>query len=462
MAEAGLVERLEGAPPRASIADVLSDAGISRPIVFGALATSMGAVGGAAGSIAFLAAIEIGTVTQNQDRSGVFVDGTGAFWACVGGVIALAGAFAAGIAYASFDSQAIRRKLVEYRRAVEAWRAGVQRRIDTAISALREIKTRNEERDNAFEVGFIAGRQWVADSFADLAAERDSVREFVLRNKPHPGISSAAVVRESKAEKRLLAAENRLLKMQLASYEEYFPELVDYRELVLDEAREFVLAEGLAEVDPVLRFLTQDEYRGLSNAERNQLALDRYKRKSKSDWEIGRLYERKIGYAYEKDGWRVTFEGAIKGLADFGRDLIVHRNGEYRVIQCKNWSSSKLIREKHIFQLFGTTVMFRITNGLAAPQVRAVFCTTTQLSPEALAVADELGVQVERTPMSDFPMIKCNVTADGQRIYHLPFDQMYDKVVIGNRTGESYVPSVVEAEQLGFRRAYRWRPDGPK
>jgi hypothetical protein len=48
----------------------------------------------------------------------------------------------------------------------------------------------------------------------------------------------------------------------------------------------------------------------------------------------------------------------------------------------------------------------------------------------------------------------------GERIYHLPFDQMYDRTVIGNMPGERYVHTVREAEGLGFRRAFRWRPDG--
>jgi hypothetical protein len=35
-------------------------------------------------------------------------------------------------------------------------------------------------------------------------------------------------------------------------------------------------------------------------------------------------------------------------------------------------------------------------------------------------------------------------------------DQMYDKVIIGDEKGECYVSTVKEAEDLGFRRAWRW------
>ena len=55
-------------------------------------------------------------------------------------------------------------------------------------------------------------------------------------------------------------------------------------------------------------------------------------------------------------------------------------------------------------------------------------------------------------------MIKCNISPTTQeRIYHLPFDQQYDKAVIGNVPGEFYADTVAEAEAAGFRRAFRWR-----
>jgi hypothetical protein len=44
-----------------------------------------------------------------------------------------------------------------------------------------------------------------------------------------------------------------------------------------------------------------------------------------------------------------------------------------------------------------------------------------------------------------------------ERIYHLPFDQQYDTTLIEPTRGERYVATVAEAEELGFRRAWRWR-----
>lgn len=46
---------------------------------------------------------------------------------------------------------------------------------------------------------------------------------------------------------------------------------------------------------------------------------------------------------------------------------------------------------------------------------------------------------------------------EGGKIYHLPFDQQYDKVKIEKNKGEFYCSTVQEAEKAGFRRAYRWK-----
>jgi hypothetical protein len=100
----------------------------------------------------------------------------------------------------------------------------------------------------------------------------------------------------------------------------------------------------------------EQEYRHLSTAERNQRALDRYLARGKSSWEIGRVYERYVGFVYETAGWSVVFQGAIKGFEDFGRDLICTNRLDVHIVQAKCWSHLKVIREKHIFQLFGTTV----------------------------------------------------------------------------------------------------------
>jgi hypothetical protein len=58
---------------------------------------------------------------------------------------------------------------------------------------------------------------------------------------------------------------------------------------------------------------------------------------------------------------------------------------------------------------------------------------------------------------ASYPCIKCNVSmGSGDRIYHLPFGQMYDTTVVHAGRGEFYARTIAAAEKAGFRRAYRW------
>ncbi|OQC05308.1 MAG: Restriction endonuclease [Candidatus Hydrogenedentes bacterium ADurb.Bin101] len=327
------------------------------------------------------------------------------------------------------------------------------------VIARKRIQNTLQERDEAFLNSHAQGRQWLADFIAEARAEIDKQLEDHLRYKPHPARKSAEVVKDIRKEKRYLQSRLTFLEYQLRAYEEYFPFLEEYRDAILDDR--FGLSaqadniQQLESIDPVHLLLGKDEFDQLSTAQRNQLALDRYLSRSKSNWEIGRLYERYIGYLYESRGWKVVFNGAIKGFEDFGRDLICTCDGKTEVVQAKCWSREKVIREKHIFQLFGTYIHFRKGS---IGNVVAVFITTTELSPEAIEVAEALGIRVDRIPLTtDYPMIKCNISGrTREKIYHLPFDQQYDRVVIGDRDGEFYAATIEEAEAKGFRRAWRY------
>jgi hypothetical protein len=95
---------------------------------------------------------------------------------------------------------------------------------------------------------------------------------------------------------------------------------------------------------------------------------------------------------------------------------------------------------------------------LAAGDIAAVFYTSTSLSPTARNFAQALGIHIhEQVAIGAYPMIKCHIsTASGEKIYHLPFDQMYDRTKL-DKGGEFYAMTVAEAEAKGFRRAWRWR-----
>ena len=87
-----------------------------------------------------------------------------------------------------------------------------------------------------------------------------------------------------------------------------------------------------------------------------------------------------------------------------------------------------------------------------------MLATTTSLSEVATEVAQVLGIKVAPISLpSTYPIIKCNISsATNEKIYHLPFDQQYDRTQI-SRSGECYVTTVKDAEKLGFRRAWRFR-----
>ena len=70
----------------------------------------------------------------------------------------------------------------------------------------------------------------------------------------------------------------------------------------------------------------------------------------------------------------------------------------------------------------------------------------------------ELNIELKEKMKMDkqYPCIKCNISVKGEKIYHLPFDQQYDRTKITPKKGDLYVATVAEAEAAGFRRAKKW------
>lgn len=310
----------------------------------------------------------------------------------------------------------------------------------------------------AFETSYIHGRKWLAEYIAEAFAAPEAAAARELENKKHPAQKAADEVRRVSAEKKALRVRLKYLEYAIKTYHEYFPVLEEYSDDILNEVATLELEDDDApDADRVARYISKEEYAQLSTTQRNQLALDKWKARRKSNVEIGRLYERYLGYLYEQDGWAVTFIGALEGLEDMGRDLLCVRDDEVHVVQAKYWSKHKTIHEKHIFQLYGTSLLVpRTHTELQDKCITPIFASTTALSETALWAAKALDVQVRSIDMvQDYPVIKCNINGDS-RIYHLPFDQQYDRVRIIPPKGELYVKTVAEAEAKGFRRAKRY------
>lgn len=266
-------------------------------------------------------------------------------------------------------------------------------------------------------------------------------------------------IREIQKDARAMVEKNKEAQYQLAYLLEIFPALSDIIEC--DSKRLPVIGvSALSDYDGVRDYLSKAEYAALSTTQRNQLALDRYRNSfKKSKWQIGRDYEQYIGYKCRQIGYEVDDVGTYMKLEDLGRDIIAKKGDEVLIIQCKYWSSIKQIHEKHITQLYGTMISYCVENHVEQSRVKGVLVTNIQLSEMAKKMASYLDIKyAESVEMGAYPCIKCNIGHDefGEtKIYHLPFDQMYDATKI-KKKGEFYAMTVAEAEAAGFRRAFKW------
>ncbi len=324
------------------------------------------------------------------------------------------------------------------------------------------------------------GFPWLAGAYADYFYLRDIEKADYLSRKRRPATKAAEELRQIARERRSSEKAARV-SAYLIDYCRYLaPWLDEY--IGLDSQELDAIIKNIhgswekqeEEIDDeVKRNLGPEKYKHLTPTERLQKKLDWYWQKpQKLNWQIGRDYERYIGYLYETKGWQVDYHGK-KGFEDLGRDLICKKGEQIEIVQCKRWAKDKLIHEKHIYYLFGTTVEYFLENfdiksqkiqlsmfpnliqeGNVIPKI----VTTIEVSPKAEQVSNILGVVVEKVQFDpNYPSVKCNVALkNGEKIFHLPFDQQYDNVLIKDELLECYVKTIAEAEALGFRHAYRW------
>ena len=224
------------------------------------------------------------------------------------------------------------------------------------------------------------------------------------------------------------------------------------------------------ETDRVANYLSQEEWQKLTPIQRNQLALDRYALRDKDNLTIGLEYEMYAEHVLQMKGFKTIPHGIINGVNDLGRDIIAWKEDMCEplssenidifsdtyvyIIQCKLRSQENVIHENVICQVYGPAIEYEIEH----PEKQAIptICTNVPLSETAQKFAERLKVFVITMQMGEFPRIKCNIN-NGEKIYHLPFDQQYWRTQI-NKTGECYAWTVQEAEDKGFRRAMRHNP----
>lgn len=218
---------------------------------------------------------------------------------------------------------------------------------------------------------------------------------------------------------------------------------------------------GIDEYKIMRPYISNDEFSNLPRCQRNQLALSRYNAAPKTDYEVGLTYERFIGYLFELQDYEVRYHGALNKFKDKGIDLYALKKKEVLVIQCKRWSKDTIINEGTIIKLSGSMNISK--NKFPKRDIKGILYTTTQVSDEAKKEALKLNIAIyENFAIKEYPIIKCNLSEMGEKIYHLPFDQQYDKTFITLSKGDFYATTVEEAENLGFRHAHKWKPEKKK
>lgn len=279
-----------------------------------------------------------------------------------------------------------------------------------------------------------------------------------LINKPRPIRPETAVAFKEKLNKETKLYYRNWQEAKLKY--EYLLDLYQITDEDLEE-EESTEEESTEEDVTEQNFLTNEEYQRLSTAEKSDLALKRYNARAKSIKRIGYDYELYCGYWLKTEARcrKIIQFGEQEGKKDHGRDIIAFDEQTTYIVQCKRWQQDKVIHEKHIFQLFGSTVEYCIAHQIPVTEIgktiKPLFLTTAKYSNDAEKFAKELNVTLRYLPQGIYPQIKCNISANGEKIYHLPFDQQYNTTIIEEMKGEFFEWSAKDAESKGFRRAMR-------
>lgn len=328
---------------------------------------------------------------------------------------------------------------------------------EQTIDRLRKI-------NDIYQASFIEKANGFTTVFDGLRAIQEFLDNRIITemlSKPRPALKTTEQLKEHSRLKREAQKEARINRSIIEYYEKMYPELIEIRENELESSEpERVIDVAYTEKekeDPVSQFISKIEYDKLSSSERNQLALDRYWKRRHSSVHLGKMYERYVGYLFEKDGYDVEYVGISKKLKDMERDLICTKGKTIVVVQCKYWSKHKNVYENRVFQHFGTVYEYKQQH--KEKRVTGALYSTTEVAEDAKNIAKILKIKVVENHTFDksYPCIKCNIGRDGAKIYHLPFDQQYDNIKIEPSKGEFYAATIKEAEKAGFRHAYRFK-----
>lgn len=165
--------------------------------------------------------------------------------------------------------------------------------------------------------------------------------------------------------------------------------------------------------------------------------------------EVGKMYERYVGYLKEQMGYLVEYHGIHFKHKDSGIDLICRKNKEILLVQCKRLSQWKEIHEDILNKLRGSLEEFKAKNQEA--DVTAEVCSTAKFADDALTVANIHNIKTSIIAFDgEYPSLKCNVSHNGVKHFFPPYHPFYDKITIDSKLGECYCRTAEEAYKLGF------------
>ncbi len=331
--------------------------------------------------------------------------------------------------------------------------------LQTRERKFTELLNQAGEFRDALKDGFLNGRQWLATAWVELVSHQDDQALHPLSLNTESPADRDDLIAELRCQRYQLLSSNRRMEYQLASYEEYFPFLADFRNTILNEdVRLKTLGyAALQDIEPALAigYLSEQEYLSRPIAEVMQIALKRYLSKSMSRFEQSRHYERFIRYLFENDGWKVSLLSHIDGFEEFGRDLFCCQGDQACLVVSEYHSESQVVRENSMLRLYRSLIQMK----LARPELNITLYMFSHSTPndDTRVIAEELDINLKHQSLKRFPMVKCQKDPISQQdLYHLPFDPQYDDLEMSVDRDSCYLPGTLRAVESGFIRSDHW------
>lgn len=165
--------------------------------------------------------------------------------------------------------------------------------------------------------------------------------------------------------------------------------------------------------------------------------------------EVGRMYERYIGYLKEQEGYSVEYHGINLRFKDNGIDLICKKGNEVLLVQCKRLSHTKEVHEDVLNKLRGSLEVYKAKT--SNNNVKAEVCSSAQFGEDAIDAAKIHNITISVIPFdASYPSFKCNIYKGVKHFFPI-YHPIYDKISINPELSECYCKTAQEAYEKGFQ-----------